>query len=158
MTSDEFARWVEALRPVLYRVCRVQLSIPADREDAVQEAVFRAWRKRNSLRDARRFDTWMIRILVNECRDIQRRHRYFVVTDALPEIPAAGGNGGRELRDALLQLDEKQRLCMLLHYIEGYKVKEVARMLGLGESAVKARLMRGRQRLKEMLSEEAFEE
>ena len=156
MTSDEFARRVEALRPVLYRVCRVQLPIPADREDAVQEAIFRAWQKRDSLRDARRFDTWMIRILVNQCRDILRRHRYFVVTDALPEPPSEGGRGG-ELRDALLRLDERQRLCLLLHYIEGYSVKEVARMLGLGESAVKARLMRGRQKLKEMLLEEAFE-
>lgn len=155
MTSEDFARRVEALRPVLYRVCRVQLAIPADREDAVQEAIFRAWQKRNSLRDARRFDTWMIRILINQCRDIQRRHRYYVVTDALPEPSAEGASG--ELREALLRLDEKQRLCMLLHYIEGYKVKEVARMLGLGESAVKARLMRGRQRLKEMLSEEALE-
>ena len=45
---------------------------------------------------------------------------------------------------------------MLLHYIEGYEVREVARMLGIGESAVKLRLLRGRKRLKELLSEEVF--
>ena len=42
MTADEFARRVEALKPVMYRVCRAQLSEPHDREDAVQEAILRA--------------------------------------------------------------------------------------------------------------------
>ena len=62
----------------------------------------------------------------------------------------------RDLYLALRVLNEKQRMCVLLHYIEGYSVREVAGMLGIGESAVKVRLMRGRNKLKELLSEEVF--
>ena len=157
MTSDEFVRRVEALRPTLYRICRMQLSIAADREDAVQEAVLRAWNKRGALRDESRFDGWFIRILINVCHNIQHRRRRVIPTEAPPELSDAGENPRlAELREAISALDEKQRLCVLLHHIEGYTVKEVARMLGIGESAVKLRLMRGRRRLKEMLSEEVF--
>ncbi len=157
MTSDEFVRRAEALRPTLYRVCRTQLQCAADREDAVQEAVLRAWQKRGALRETRYFDTWFIRILINVCHDIQRRRRRVVQAEIPPE-PSSNAEDPRlaELRAAMDALEEKQRLCVLLHHIEGYSVKEVARMLGIGESAVKLRLLRGRRRLKEMLSEEVF--
>lgn len=156
MTNDDFIRRAEALRPVLYRVCRVQLSVSADREDAIQEAVFRAWNKRDTLRDARYFNTWLIRILINTCHDIRRRRRQDVLTDAPPEPPGNDDPRLAALRDALNALNDRQRLCVLLHYIEGYEVREVAKMLGIGESAVKLRLLRGRKRLRELLSEEVF--
>ena len=158
MTSEEFTHRVQALRPTLYRVCRAQLAIEADREDAIQEAVFRAWDKRNGLRDARFFNTWFIRILINACHDIQRQHRRVLPMQAPPEPPPTEDARLRALREALDALEGKQRLCVLLHYIEGYSVKEVAAMLDIGESAVKQRLMRGRRKLKELLSEEVFGE
>ena len=156
MTNDEFIRRAEALRPVLYRVCCMQLSVPADREDAIQDAMLRAWHRRDTLRDARYFNTWLIRILINACHDIRRRRGRDLLTDAPPERPGNDDPRLAALRDALNALDDKQRLCVLLHYIEGYEVREVARMLGIGESAVKLRLLRGRKRLKELLSEEVF--
>lgn len=156
MTIDEFTRAVTALRPTLYRVCRAQLSSPQDREDAVQEAVFRAWRKRDALREPRYFNTWLIRILLNACHDVQKARRRELLTDAPPEPTAHVDPRLAALSDALAALEEKQRLCVLLHYIESYSVKEVARMLGIGESAVKLRLLRGRRKLKELLSEEVF--
>lgn len=157
MTIDEFSRAVTALRPTLYRICRAQLRNPADREDAVQEAICRAWQKRRALRDPKAFDGWLIRILVNECHNLQRRGSRLVLTDAPPEPPATAENGrAAELLEAMDAMDEKLRLCVLLHYIEGYSVKEVARMLCIGESAAKQRLRRGRAKLREMLSEEVF--
>ena len=156
MTSDEFARRVEALRPTLYRVCRAQLAVAADREDAIQEAVLRAWCKLGALREPERFEAWLIRILINVCHNLQRQRGRVLPMEAPPEPPPRDDSRARALRDALEALDEKQRLCVLLYHIEGYPVKEVARMLGIGESAVKLRLVRGRRRLKEMLSEEVF--
>lgn len=156
MTIDEFSRAVEALKPTLYRVCRAQLSVAADREDAVQEAILRAWQKRHTLREPRYFNSWLIRILLNECHDAQRRRRRCVPMEALPEPKKDEDPRLEALRDALEALDEKQRLCVLLYYIEGYSVQEVARMLNIGESAVKQRLLRGRRKLKDMLSEEVL--
>ena len=156
MTSDEFTRRVSAMRQTLYRVCRTQLTEPADRDDAVQEAIFRAWQKRDTLRDARYFETWFIRILLNRCHDLQRQRRRFSPTEP-PEPPATDDVRSQALMDALAALEEGQRLCVLLHYIEGYSVKETAKMLGIGESCAKLRLLRGRKKLRELLSEEAFE-
>lgn len=155
MTAEEFARRVEALKPVMYRVCVSQLASPYDREDAAQEAVLRAWARRDRLREEKFFETWFIRILINACHDIQRSNRRTVTMDTLPEPEQRDEN--RDLTEVLRILDKKQRLCVLLHYIEGYSVREVAGMLGIGESAVKLRLMRGRRKLKELLSEEVFE-
>ena len=154
MTAEEFASRVETLKPVMYRVCRAQLREPHDREDAAQEAILRAWEKQDGLREAKYFETWFIRILINTCHDIQRRNRRLVTMDTLPEREPEPEN--RELYLALTALNEKQRMCVRLHYIEGYGVQEVARMLGIGESAVKVRLMRGRNKLRELLSEEVF--
>ena len=73
MSDEEFAERIAAMTQTLYRVCYAQLSQPCDREDAVQEALRKCWQKRGQLRDARYLQTWVIRVLLNECHNIQRR-------------------------------------------------------------------------------------
>lgn len=156
MNSEEFVARVEAMRPTLYRICCMQLYEPSDREDAIQESIFKAWKKRNSLREPQYFNTWFIRILVNECHNIQRRRKRSQPLETVYELTGNSGVEEQDLRMSLASLDEKLRICVLLHYIEGFRVREVARILGISENAVKARLMRGRKRLKVLLSEEVF--
>ena len=156
MNSEEFAARVEAMRTKLYRICCMQLHDPSDREDAIQEAIFKAWKKRASLREPRYFDTWFIRILINECHNIQKRSKRSLPLENAGERAGSSGFEWRDLQHCLASLDEKLRVCVLLHYIEGYSVREVSGMLGISETAVKARLMRGRKRLKQLLSEEVF--
>ena len=72
----------------LYRISRTILSSDADCQDALQEALIRAWMRRGSLRNEGAFDAWLIRILINECRILARRakrHRH----DELDEAMAA---------------------------------------------------------------------
>ena len=73
VTKEVFVSRVEEMIPVLYRVCRAHFSLPQDREDAVQEALVRAWEKRDTLRDERYMQTWLIRILLNVCNGIHRK-------------------------------------------------------------------------------------
>ena len=63
MTKEEFAQRIVAMTEVLHRVAWSQLGQAADREDAVQETIRRAWEKRDRLRDERYMQTWVIRIL-----------------------------------------------------------------------------------------------
>lgn len=156
MDREEFARRVRSAEPVLFRVCRTQLARPADREDAVQEAILKAWQGLDALREPKYFETWLIRILINECHALQRRGRRLVLTDAPPEPPPREDRD-RELLVALRALDEGTRLCVELHYVEGYSVKETAKLLGIGESAAKLRLHRGRKKLRALLDGEVFE-
>jgi len=156
MNSEEFARRLETIRPMLYRICCIQLYNPSDREDAIQEAIFKAWKKRGTLREEQFFNTWFVRILINECRNIQKRQQRTLPLEDM-EVPARPSQN-TALRLALESLDEKQRMCILLHHIEGYSVRDTASMLGISESAAKLRLLRGRKRLKELLSEEVFQQ
>ena len=156
MTNDEFAERIVGMTQTLYRVCYAMLPQAADREDAVQECLKKAWEKRGSLRDERYLQTWVIRILINECHNIQRRAKREAPAEALPDRPAPEG-ADRELHDALLKLETKLRLPIVLHYMEGYSVAEIARMLRLPAGTVKSRMLRGRKALKDMLTEEVPE-
>lgn len=157
MTKDEFSRRIVAMTGVLYRVAWSQLRQEADREDAVQEAIRRAWEKREHLRDERYMQTWVIRILLNVCDTQRRRNARMLPAE---HIPAAIRDEARDtpLLDALFSLEEKFRLPLQLRYVESYSVAEVARMLRLPEGTVKSRLSRGRDKLRAMLNEEVFDE
>lgn len=157
MTSDDFARRVTELTPVLYRMCYMQLRTAADREDAVQEAIFRAWEKRGTLRKEEFFKSWLIRILLNVCHDIQKRQKRVLPVEEIPEKAVETDDRSAELRSALFELDEKLRVPVVLHYIDGYSVRDIARILDITENAVKLRMLRGRKRLREILMEEVFE-
>ena len=154
MRTEEFTQAILGMTDTLYRVAATQLRQRADQEDAVQEALRRAWEKRHKLREERYMQTWVIRILLNECHRMQRRMARTVPTE---EITAVHRDEGFELKDVLCQVEERYRMPVLLHYIEGYSVAEIAAMLRIPQGTVKSRLARGRKALKELLDEEVFE-
>jgi len=151
MTSGEFSERIVSMMQTLYRISCSQLSQRCDRDDAVGECLLKAWQKRHQLRDERYMQTWVVRILINECHNINKKRSR---TSSLDEIPdsAAPADADHELRDALLGLDESLRLPILLYYIEGYSVKEVAKILRIAQGTVKSRMSRGRQKLKEVIN------
>lgn len=151
MLRDDFTARVRACERRLYRIARTMLPSDADCEDAVQETLLRAWDKLGALRQEQYFETWLIRILINECRQLYRRG--LNQTAELPENLTAPAQDS-SLLDALMSLPEKHRIPLELHYIEGYSVREIARMLRLPEGTVKWRLSRGRTLLQNELGEE----
>ena len=156
MTGEAFAKAVTEMVQTLYRVSCSQLAVEADREDAVQETLRRAWEKRASLKNDAYLHTWVIRILLNVCHDIQRERRRMIPTADLPEPSAPDGTAAADLKDCLLRLDERERIPVLLHYVEGYDVKQVAAMLRIPQGTVKSRLSRGREQLRSICREEVF--
>ena len=73
VTSDKFSTQIVAMMQTLYRVSYAQLSQSCDRDEAVQECLYKAWQKRHQLKDEQYMQTWVIRILINECHNIQRK-------------------------------------------------------------------------------------
>ncbi len=156
MTKEDFTVRVTAMTGTLYRVSCTLLDREADREDAVQEAICRAWARRDSLRDPRFFQTWLIRILINACYDVLRAQKRVVYMDELPEQPAPeeSREQSMDLARAVESLERNLRLPVILYYAEGFSVEEIAGMLGLSMSAAKMRLHRARALLREQLLEE----
>lgn len=152
MQKSEFVQRAWACERKLYRIARTILSSDADCEDAVQEALLKAWAKIHTLRESAWFETWLVRILINECRQIWRkrpRAEVELIDNITADIPE-----GAPVTEAILALPPKVRIAMELHYVEGYSIAECAQLLTITESAVKARLFRGRTLMKNALGEE----
>lgn len=156
MTKDQFTQTVLELQPTLYRVARTQLAAQADHEDAVQETLRRAWEKRDRLRDEQAVKAWLVRILLNVCRDMQRRCRRVTPVAEVPDTPARDET--HPLLDALMTLTPQYRAVIVLYHVEGYSVAELAKLLGVPQGTVKTRLARGRRALQKAYAKEALTE
>ena len=150
--EQAFVREVEADAAMLYRVCLSILRRDADAQDAVQQALERAWAHRQPARTDR-IRAWQTQSPVNECRNILRRRRRVEPAAFLPERPPLSGPD-LSLRDALDRLPDALR-TLLLHYMEGFTEKEIASALTLPQSTVKWRMYQARCRLREALKEVA---
>ena len=151
----QFAQRAFACERKLYRIALSMLNSDADAADAIQEAVFRGWLHRGALRDDAKFDAWLTRILVNECRNIQRRRKRRA--EPLDEARAAALEQpppDPALYDALMSLPERLRLPLALHYLEGYPLRDIASIIGVAQTTVKSRLHQARGALRRALSEE----
>ena len=155
MNEREFSRRVRLMRDRLWRVSFSILRSTADCEDAIQEALLRAWRNVDSLRDKSLFETWLTRILINECRRLIRKKPD---TAEIPESLPAPETENPGLARAIGSLKMDLRLPVILYYIEGYSVKETAGIMRITQSSVKSRLMRARKKLEEALKKEAAQD
>ncbi len=151
MTKDEFAIQVVALQDTLYRVSYSLLPNPYDQDDAVQETIRIALQKRETLREDRYLKTWIIRILIHACYALLRKKKRELPMEGIEAVAPPASD--RDVMEALLALEERFRLPLVLHHIEGYTTKETSRILRAPEGTVKARLVRGRNLLKTMLTE-----
>ena len=147
-----FAEKARQLQGPMYRVACGILRNEADRQDALQTALQKAWEKRRSLRQEALFDTWLIRILINECKSIIRRQKWMLPMAFLPEARSEAPD--LSVLDAVERLPEKQRICVMLHYLEGLPTDHIARLLNIPAATVRGRLHNARQRLRLALSEE----
>jgi RNA polymerase sigma-70 factor (ECF subfamily) len=148
---------VERLRPLLptaYRLAYGILHDAQEAEDAVQEAIFKAWRAADRLHRDSNVRPWFLKIVANQCRQ-QRRNRWWaVLRQAEPPDVVAAGHGlpmedADELRRALARLPHDQRLAVVLRYYLDLPYEEVGRVLGVSVPAAKSRVHRvlGRLRL-----------
>ena len=125
----------------------------ADAEDLVQEAFFRAFRSLGQLRDPTRFGPWLLRILRNAARDGRRRPGAGRPLDSAPE-PAT--EDAPPLRGAALSawrdLPEDLRLVCWLKVVEGYRLADIAELIGMSKSAAHRMVAKGIARLRKELS------
>ena len=151
MDKQSFERLYLELLPGLYRLAQGILRQPADAQDAVQQAAIKAWLALNRLPPGGE-RAYFARIVINECRNIQRqRMRVQCVPD--PPVRAATTQDGA-LGEAITALPESLRLPLLMKYMEGFSEREAAAALGIGIPALKSRLYRARRQLERTLNEE----
>ena len=141
---------MERLAPSLRRIAYSIVRNEHDAQDAVQQALLAVWARRECVEFAR-LKPYLTRAVMNACRDIQRARQKAILMKEMPEMSYQPPDG--VLADAVERLPEELRLPLLLHYMEGYKLAEIAGALGQSLPQVTSRLFRARKRLKRMLEE-----
>jgi RNA polymerase sigma-70 factor (ECF subfamily) len=156
------------------RILRLAQTITRNREDAediLQESFLKAFLHLDSFRGESRFYTWLVRIAVNEVLMMLRKHRLNHVSidepaeldeDLIPreiedwspnpELQYADQELQRILADSIRQLHPALRIVFQLRDVEGLSTEETARTLGISVPAVKARLLRARLKLRQVLN------
>ena len=158
--TDAFAVLVGRYRDPYARYAVRMLGSLEDAEDALQLAFVRAYRHLGRCRDPDRFGAWLHRIVVNECRTLAHRRDRLDRRLSYPDFEFRAQMDGRPEGDALLRdeiqraldaLDMGQREAFLLKHVEDLSYEEMTQITGIGESALKMRVKRARDHLRELL-------
>jgi RNA polymerase sigma-70 factor (ECF subfamily) len=124
-------------------------------EDAVQDALLHAWRDLRALRDASRWDAWLYRLLLNACRDEQRRRqrRPIALLINVADSPDGGDAADTvarrdEVERGLSRLSVEHRMALAMHFYLDLRPAEIADLLGIPEGTVVSRIHYGSRALR----------
>ncbi len=154
MDKEEFAARTEAVRQRLYRTAYLYLGSEADALEAVDEAVYQALRTLKKLREPEHFETWLTRILLNECHRELRRRKRVAGEDALPDTAGPDAYDALPLKEAVRRLPEELRAVVILRFFTGYTQAETAAALDIPQGTVATRQRRALALLRLELGEE----
>ena len=159
--ADAFAEIVTHYEaPILRYLYR----LTGDREvaqDLTQDTFIKAYKGILKTKNDISFRAWLYRIATNNALQFHRRKRLlsFIPFTRSEEmnIPSAEDSAGRTderivIEEVLLKVPREQRICMVLHFVEGLKYREVAEIVGISEDAVRMRVTRGRQKFLKIYS------
>lgn len=165
--QDAFRVLVERYQKYAYTLALRMLNVPADAEDAVQEAFLSAWKALPKFRMDAQFSTWLYRLTINAATDILRRRKrepdcpegaqslaQCPDTADTPEEAAQRKERREQVRRAIGALSENHRKILLLREVTGLKYEEIAVALELSPGTVRSRLARARKELREKLQAE----
>ncbi len=161
-----FRRLVETHGKAMYNTALFTLNDEILAQDATQDAFVRVYRGLGRFKGTARLSTWMYRIVKNVCYDYLRRQRPAgldeefdaeALADSAGADPGTGFQSGwrhAQLRRAVGQLPQKQRLAVTLHYFQELAYEEVAAVMNMPLGTVKSYLHRAKAALAERLREE----
>ena len=160
MDRESFTAAVQRHQNMVYRIALHYFASPPDAEDTVQEVFLRLYTYQGDFGSDEHLRRWLIRVTVNACKDLLKSpwRRRRVSLETVAEQPVFDHPVQEELYRVVMALPEKYRTVLDLFYYEELSVREIARILDVGVSAVTTRLSRARDILKKQLGEEWLDE
>lgn len=156
--KEAFAQLIDQNRQMLYNTALLVLRQEDDALDALQDAILACWENLPSLRKDRYFKTWLVKILLNKCRNVQRGKSHFAYVEELPESgDEPDWDTSMDVRRTMDKLGENDQLLLSLFYYDDFSVRQIADALSLSEGAVRTRLTRSRERFKKLYVQEKGE-
>lgn len=146
--KDAFMKLMDAQMQTMYKLAWSYLKNAEDVADMIQDTILTCYEKIPTLREEQYFKTWMMKILINHCKNLLKKKNRTVHMEILPEGTFVEQEyNKREWNQMLDQLDEKYRTILLLYYLENFNTREISQILDMNENTVRVRLKRGRDKL-----------
>lgn len=154
MTDQQFVPLAQRYMDTIFRIAYSYLRSQADADDVTQDVLIQLYKTDTAFESDDHLKHWLIRVTVNRCKNIFRSpwRKVENIADYENSLTFEAPEH-RELFDAVMALDKRYRLPVLLYYYEGYSQKEIAGLLSLPEETVRTRLFRARGKLKATLTE-----
>lgn len=154
--KEAFCNLIRINKIALYRVAKSILNNEDDIEDAVSEAVLKAYKNIKTLKHEEFFKTWVIRIVINESNNLYKKRIKEISVDKehFKNIEINDDYRDLSLYNAINSLDDDLRTTTILFYFEDMKYKDIAKVLNVKEGTIKSRLSRAKEKLYNILKEE----
>ncbi|MGG0671164.1 sigma-70 family RNA polymerase sigma factor [Lederbergia citrisecunda] len=139
--DQAFLQLMSTNKEVLYRTALAYLKNEEDALDAVQEVTMRSYEKIKTLRMPEYAKTWLIRIMMNYCRDVLQKRKRYILEETVDDLEGISDDFTYlEVEEALRHLSENDRQLVHLKYLHDIKIKDIADMTSTPEGTVKTRL------------------
>ena len=143
---------IKNLENGMYRLSYSILKNEEDAKDAVQEAIYNAYKNLETLKDKRKFKSWIYKIVANTSFEILRNKKNYIDIEQ-ENIPAEKIDIDTNLTlwKAVQGLEQPYRTTITLFYYEDMSIKEISEITGSKVDAIKKQLSRGRDKIKEAI-------
>lgn len=152
LSKDSFAGLIQENTTSLYRLSKSILKNEADVQDAISETIIKAYTNIHKLKLMGSFKPWIMKILVNECYSIIKKHKKVELVDDFTDYE---GSYEYKTEDNLMfyvnQLDDEFKSVIILFYYDDISIKNISIILNISEGTVKSRLSRAKAKLKVMM-------
>ena len=148
---------VRKYKKTIGSVCVMRLKNWADAEDCFQNTFLKLYRNPPNLSDEEHLKAWLIRVAINECNRYIRKNKLHLYLDDVRDEGVDFPQESCDMSWALMELEDKYREVLYLHYCENYRISEIAQILHKSPNTIKTLLRRGREKLKKIYGGEACE-
>ena len=159
--SGEMEQIIDRYQNMVYGLALAKTNSPADADDVFQEVFLACFQSGKTFRDEEHRKAWLLRTTVNMCRRVTTStwRKKTVPLEEQKEVSVLFREPEENLVwEAVQKLEEKYRLPVYLFYFQELSTEEIAKALGIRSGAVRMRLSRGRDMLREMLKGDYFDE
>lgn len=144
---------IKDLENGMYRLSYSILRNETDAQDAVQEAIYKSYKNLESLKDKRKFKSWIYKIITNTSFEMLKNKKdYLDIEQENVQEDKIDIDTNLTLWNAVQGLDQPYRTTITLFYYEDMSIKEISKITGTKIDAIKKQLSRGREKIKEVMS------
>ena len=157
-----FTKLIHSIENEMYRIAKIKLKKDDDVFEALQNTIILIYKNIKKLKDPKKFKTWAIRILINECLKIIKSNKKNInscidydenigkIENHFEKVEAEV-----DLNKLLKYLNEDEKIVILLYYGQQYKIREIVEILSESEGTIKSRISRAKTKIKNHMKEES---